>query len=722
MIHIGAQYYRPPFPLDKHWEDDFRLMADTGLNAVQLWVVWAWVEASPGTYDFSDYERLVETADKYGLDVVLSTIAAIHPYWIHQEEPGSEMINNSGHRIVSSNRVENHYGLTPGGCIDHPGVWKRMERFIKATTECFKEAPNIAGWDAWNELRWNVQAEGMVCYCDHTVAAFRSWLDQKYGGLEGLNAAWLRRYPDWSQVNPGIMPDRPFTEMMAFQEFITWRANEHALARYRVIKAIDPERSVTVHGGNPTVLHAGDGYPNTALHRGNDWVFAEEIDGIGCSSFPYMFAPNGGIRMTDSEFFFRLESLRSAAGSKKIWISELQGGRGNINFALARSVPSYDQQRWLWTGLSIGAEKILFWCWRDEVFGRESNGFGIIGNDGYREDRLQGLAKTADVLKKYGKTVEGFKPNGGEVGILFSTTSIYLAWSQESNGWRVLSAVQGYGEALQSLQISYTIVEDNHLDILRNIKILFAPAALALSDQAKHRLEEFVRGGGILVCEPEVGAFTDAGLYTYPDERWIHRLAGTREVGRRQSGGSSVEIPFQGIDYRMRSVNWVTPFREDGECADRHDSHDLIRSASVGDGKVILLGAFLGDAAKSAGEVEADQVIAFRRFVAALVSDSGVTSDVGVTSCSGEGAGQGAGQGAATAEEVRISAGMSGGKKVIFLFAPRETDSVGLQLSGALGGRAEFRDIFSETVYAVDESPTILIEDFWCGMSVLVEQ
>ena len=100
MIHIGAQYYRPPFPLDTYWEDDLKLMADTGLNAVQLWVVWGWVEATPGAYDFSDYQRIVDSAERHGLDVVLSTIAAIHPYWIHDEEPGSEMINNVGQKIV----------------------------------------------------------------------------------------------------------------------------------------------------------------------------------------------------------------------------------------------------------------------------------------------------------------------------------------------------------------------------------------------------------------------------------------------------------------------------------------------------------------------------------------------------------------------------------------------------------------------------------------------
>ncbi len=132
-------------------------MVDSGLDTIQLWVVWAWVEAKPDEFRFDDYDRLVALADKHGLNVVLSTIAAIHPYWIHRVVPGSEMVDNFGHRVVSSNRGEVHFGLTPGGCFDHPGVWERMKQFLTATVTHYHTTGNLLGWDAWNELRWNVR-------------------------------------------------------------------------------------------------------------------------------------------------------------------------------------------------------------------------------------------------------------------------------------------------------------------------------------------------------------------------------------------------------------------------------------------------------------------------------------------------------------------------------------------------------------------------------------
>lgn len=653
MINIGPQYYRPPFPVDKYWEDDFKLMADSGLNTVQLWIVWAWVEARSGQFNFEDYDRLVEMVGKAGLQVVLSTIAAIHPYWIHREAPGSEMIDNAGRRVVSMNRGENHYGLTPGGCTDHPGVRERMGAFIRACGERYRSAPHLAGWDAWNELRWNVQAGGMVCYCDHTMAAYRKWLDKKYGGLDGLNEAWLRRYPDWEDVLPGRQPDMPFTDMIAFQEYITHRSNELALFRYETLKRADPDHTVTVHGGQPSVLHSKDGYPNTALHRGNDWKFAEKIDGIGCSSFPLMFGGEGKREMEDQEFFMRLESLRSAAGDKKIWISELQGGRGNTNFDLAAPVPAEEQQRWVWKGLSVGAEKILFWCWRDEVFGRESNGFGIIGGDGFKDERLAALKKTGDLLKKNEAFLDRYRADSGEVAILFSPASDYLVWAQEGSGVRYFNALKGYARALQELQITYSFVEENHLDNLNDFRLLFIPLGFTLPKAARKRIESWVEQGGVLVTEGETACFSREGFYAYPEDRWL-----TAEQGRRALGEGPVKFSWEGKDYALPSSLWQTPL-DGGE--------ELIIDRKRGKGRVIQLGFFPGEPAALK-----DLRPGLKGFLADLTDRLGLEPSLKVSRVE-------------PMDEVHLVPGTSGDLKSCFLFFPKGTKNPLVSLKGAAG-------------------------------------
>ena len=591
MITLGSQYYRAPFPESRYWEDDLKRMADSGLNTVQLWVVWGWVEPEPGQFRFDDYDRLVSLAHESGLDVVLSTIAAIHPYWIHDEVPGSEMVDHMGHTVISSNRGETHFGLTPGGCFDHPGVWERIAAFLTEVVTRYRSASHLRGWDAWNELRWNVQADGLVCNCPHSLRRYRDWLSEQYGGLDGLNRAWKRRYRAWSDVRPGKMPNRPYTEMMAFEHFNTWKANDHGKRRYDLIKALDPERMVTVHAGTPSVLSGFDFPGATAVGRGNDWDFADHLDGIGCSSFP-VWQQNDA-----ADFAARLDFVHSAARGREQWLSELQGGRASIGFDTHEPVPAVAQQRWIWTALSRGIRTVLFWCWRDEVFGRESGGFGLVGRDGFADERLQAMRKTAGVLTRHEKLLSTYRPELPTAGVLFSPQSYYLYWAQEGNARVCERGVQGYARALLRRNIPFRVIEEGHLDELATLKILFMPRAVVVDDEAAAKLIAFVKGGGVLVCEAECGAFDRHGLYRYPEDRFGARLTGVVEKGRRTLRSSTFRVRDGDISGQLPATQWTTPYDvpDAAQVLGGDEDGPLLVRASVGEGTVIFCGSYLGD-------------------------------------------------------------------------------------------------------------------------------
>jgi beta-galactosidase len=650
-MNLGVQYYRPPFPDPKYWADDFARIRDSGLDTVQLWVLWGWVEARPGRFEFDDYDRLIGLAEKTGLGVVLSTIAEIQPYWIGREVPGCDLVAADGRPILSTNRCECHFGITPGGCFDHPGVWERMRRFLKEVATRYRAAPNLRGWDAWNETRWNVNADALVCYCDHTLAAFRRWLDERYGGLEGLNRAWKRRYGAWDEVQPGRGTRSPYTEMMAFEHFLADRAVRHAAARYEVLKPLAAPRPVTIHGPCPCIDLAG-GKTEPAMNRGNDWGFADSLDGVGTSSFPLWFA------LDDADFGYRVEAVHSAARGKQVWLSEVQGGRASTGFNLFQPVPARNQQRWIWNGLACGAHMILFWCWRDEVFGYESAGFGLAGDDGLAEERLAAMRKTGAILRANRAVLEAYRPLRPEVGLLFSPQAYYLAWAEERTARRVQQALVGYARALTRRSIPYLFVEEEHLDVLKGLKVLLAPRALVTDPATEKALEAWVRAGGTLLVESECGAFDSAGLYRYPADRFTARLAGIREVGRRSLVGPSIAATVDGAAFDLPVTQWLTPWQTGrGEVlAAGHPDGNLLAEAPVGKGRLVLCGSYLGDAYRerwSAG---------FEGFLEALVRRAGVEPPVRVL------------EPEPTKEAFAyIKTGRADDRPVVFVFFPRAT-------------------------------------------------
>ena len=687
-MNLGVQYYRPPFPVKKYWINDFKQIRDSGLNTVQLWLLWGWIEAKPGTLVYDDYDELIELAQKNGLNVVLSTIAEIQPCWIHREIPGSEMITSMGHKVVSSNRSECHFGITPGGCTDHPGVWKRMSHFLTETVKRYRAAPNLAGWDAWNELRWNVNADGLVCYCEHTLKAFRGWLDEKYGGLDGLNKAWLRRYGSWDEVLPGKTFNRPYTEMTAFEHFTTIRANRHAEARYRVMKPLDPKHPVTVHAGSPSPITDG-GCENSPIDRGNDWAFADILDGVGCSSFPKWMG------MDDAAFGMRVEFVKSAAQGKRVWLSEVQGGRSAIGFNVYQRVDALSQQRWIWNGLACGADTILFWCWRDEVFGCESGGFGIIGRDGLAEERITALKTTGRLIHEHKELIDSYQPVKPEVGILFSPRSYYLYWAQEGNAWRSIGAIQAYARSLIRRSIPYTVVEEDHLDALTGLKILFLPRVIVTSPELEKSLTRFVENGGTILCESECGAFSPEGIYRYPEERWLAKLTGVVEVGRRNIAGAldveenmqrdmveTFNVEFCGHRLCLDGVQWITPMTIDkGKTLAQHSDGALIADTPVGKGRVILVGTYLGKT------LNAD----LEEFLELSTRQAGWEPAIEILAPK-----------PTTESFLYIKYGLSGGRRMVFIFFPADQDSAQLRFCHGFFKSEKLRDLISgESVAAV---------------------
>ncbi len=702
-IHLGTQYYRPPFPRATYWEDDFRKMADSGLNTVQLWVLWSWVEAVPGQFNFEDYDRLVDLAGKYGLEVVLSTIAEVQPYWIHREVPGSEMITNMGTTVVSSNRCECHFGLTPGGCTDHPEVWRRMRGFLTAVGERYAGLEHLAGWDVWNELRWNVQSDGPVCYCEHTLNAFREWLVQQYGGLNELNEAWLRRYGQWDEVMPGKKPGRPYTEMMAWQHFLTWRACQHARARYDVMKGVDPVHPVTLHGGAPSPDYGGGG-DMTPLDRGNDWHFADVLDGVGCSSFPKWF------HIDDADFGMRIEFVRSAARGKAIWLSELQGGRSAQGFEIHDPVDALSQQRWIWNGLACGADTILFWCWRDEVFTREAGGYGLIGLDGLAEQRLAAMRHTGRVLREHADILANYAPDDGTFGVLFSPQSYYYYGAQEGHAGKPQAALRGVCRALVRNSIPFKVVEEEHLEEIDELRVVYLPRATALTTATKDALIRFVKDGGILVAESECGAFDEAGIYSYPEDRFLAQAAGLCEVGRRQLVAPTLEVNLPEGPVEINVTQWLTPVKVEnhGESLASNADGDLVVKQPLGEGAIVCCGAYPSDAYCMENNEGFEKYL---RWIAGLADSQ---ASVKVVSPS------------QTRDSfVYVKMGRSRDKRVLFVFFPDDQSEAVLRFDPGVFRMGELQDLMSGEKHVLEgnvgESAELTLQRPDAHFAVLVE-
>ena len=587
---FGTQYYRPPFPGRDQWREDLRRIRASGLNTIQLWVTWAWVEAEPGGYAFEDYDELLDLAREAGLGVVLSTVAELQPEWIHRLEPGATMIDHLGRSVRSCHRIESNQGLTPGGCTDHAGLWRRMENFLRATAEHFRAHPAVVAWDIWNELRWNIHATGYVCHCEATLTAFRAHLRTKYHDLDGLNRAWRRRYVEWQDVRPGCVPGHPYSEYLAFAEFLQERAQAHLRARADVFRRAQVPQPIVAHGPAPTFDQAGnpDVFQMPAC-RGNDFVHARSLDGYGVSHFPLWG------KQDDVEFVVRVNASAAACGDRPLWISELQGGAANYGHEIALPVTGAQLRRWLWLSLAAGARNVLFWNWQDEVFGREATGFGLNGRDGRAGERLAEVKAFARLLSERTSTLASYRPDPAEIGVWLDLRNYHLEAAESGCARRTRDGVRGYLRACEKLHRAASIIDASQLDRLDSLQCLIMPCAPIIAPEAREKLRTFVERGGTLVLEADVDAWTPEGFYrTEPNAREFAASIDLISEGRRPASDKPVALSDS---IQLRFAWFRTPLHDQPPwrvLARNARGEVMLAERTLGRGRIITCGGFPG--------------------------------------------------------------------------------------------------------------------------------
>lgn len=673
-MFTATQYYRAPFPERKYWKDDFKAIADAGIDAVQLWCLWGWIESTPGQYRYDDYDELIDLAGQAGLKVVLSTIGEIHPFWIHSLIPDSHMLTHRGQIVHSDLRQECNVGLTPGGCTDHPQVAQRMWDWLVDIAGRYADLPHLIGWDCWNETRWCVGAMDPVCYCPHTLREFRRYLQMTHGDLESLNAAWKRRYVSWDDVQPGRYVNRPYTGMIEFLRFLTWRAAQHAKFRYDAIRSADRDGFISAHCGIPAI-QSGGWDSEQPLCRGVDSDLADQLDGFGSSHFPFWEQ-----YFDDAWMGVRLEAVRSAnQGAKPTWASEYHGGAARIGPETRHSVDGPAQQRGIAHCMARGAKGVIFWCWKDEVFGRESSGFGFDGYDGLAETRFAAMKQTARVIRANNDLIDKYRPAPAKVGVLFTPDNYLLNYADDGHAEDALNGVNACAKALEHLKIPYEVVEARHPAPIEKLDVLLMPWSYIIPDATREAIVTMIQRGGRVLIEAEADCFDEMGFFRYGPDRPLSQAINVFSKGRRRMDADpTIHCQYREQWLELIGQDYVTPLEAPGAEVLALNANDepLAVRQPVGDGAAIVVGALMG---RNYNQGKCPDL---QRLIELVCDEAGITRDFEIA---------GAG-----AERIYWRFGASGKSKMLWLMNGND-EEVALILSGKFGRAERVKELCTET-------------------------
>lgn len=579
-IFIGAQYYRPPNPRPQDWDRDLGRIAETGLKMVRVWMYWAKANPRLDTWTWKDYDPVFALAHKHGLKVLLQYMPEAAPCWFAEKYPQTLYIDKDGKPIELHAIPALAIGGYPGVSIEHAVAKSAVREFIERVAEHYGNHPALYGYDAWNEI-WMTQD-----YSPSTEARFQDWLKNRYKDLTALNRKYGTNYESFVEIH--IPKAGVYGNMFDYLEFFSSLAADRLAWLADTIRSADPHHTVVCHTGYPFIW-ASDA-----------WELATKVDKWGTSC--YIGNDHRTLEPQDiHDMALVFNATRDSAQGKPWWVAETTGGSFWEELGHGRTSEAEIRLKMV-LGISLGAEGILFWQWRDEIYGQESPNFGLTGLGGELTSRTAVIRDVTRVIANHKAVFDNLEWTQPQVGLMWSPRG--TLFEHETGGHVLWKNFEGYYSGLIDMGISVEILNDRVVaesGIPKNIRVIFAPFQLFDRVGLWARLQGWVKQGGTLVGGPRYALY-DPLTYANeavppPETRPVFGVSmqdtyyPANPAIQIRNGNSMPSLPTTIAGQLLMEAYQVY----DAEVLGTWEGRPAFTSKKFGQGRGIMIGSFVGN-------------------------------------------------------------------------------------------------------------------------------
>lgn len=526
---LGVCYYPEHWP-EEQWPEDLRTMQENGISVIRVAeFAWSKLEPREGEYTFAFWDRFMDVAQRSGIHVIFCTPTATPSAWLTHKYP--EVLN------AGRDGGLHHHGMRRHCNYTSPVYRDFTKKIVHLVGKRYSGWPCVIGWQIDNEL--NCGTSTFYAAADH--AAFRMWLQQKYGTLDALNEAWgtifwNQTYTAWDEV----FLSRPHGEIegvnphLALDEkrFFSHSAVSYCKLQYDILRQYtNPGQFITTNGmfghldygeltRSAVDVLTYDSYPAFGF---------ESMGGINNKGFDDSSDAASRFNLNDRKWGWFLANAR--AFSPVFGVMEQQSGAGGWVNRMKMPTPRPGQLRlWSFQSLANGADFVSYFRWRTATFGTEIYWHGILGYDGSPNRRLTEVRQVAADFARLGELAGA--ESCGRVAILRDYDNL---WDGEFDIWhgelRAASEVAWF----VALELTHTpwdvvyITTGTTPEALARYDLVVAPHPTILEEGGARALEGYVRQGGTLIVGARSGYKDRRGhCHRMPMPGYLAGLCGVR--------------------------------------------------------------------------------------------------------------------------------------------------------------------------------------------------
>ncbi|WP_062077561.1 beta-galactosidase [Demequina globuliformis] len=470
-IAYGCDYNPEQWPREV-WELDADLMVEAGVTMVAVNIFgWAHINPADGVWDFEGLDAVLDLLHSRGIAVNLGTGTASTPPWLTTAHPEILPVMEDGTRRF------------PGGrqawCPSSPEYRARSLDLVARVADRYGDHPAVALWHVSNELG----CHNALCYCDHSAAAFREWLRERYATIDAVNDAWgtsfwSQRYGAFDEILPPLatVSSRNPSQVLDFHRF----SSDALLAQYRAEQDVLRKKSSVPVTTNFMV---------TAHIRNLDYAqWAPHMDVIANDHYL-----DHRLADSEAEMHFSADLTRGLAGGEPWLLMETAVGAVNWQPLNSTRAPG-ELRRHVFSHVARGADGIHFFQWRASLQGSEKFHSAMLPHAGTQSRAWEEARDLGSELAAVGE-LAGTRTEA-HAAIIFDWPSWWAVDGESvpSSHVRYLEQVHAAHAAMSAAGVTVDVVPAT-ADLSR-YSLVIAPAWHVVSDAAAGALDEYVQGGG----------------------------------------------------------------------------------------------------------------------------------------------------------------------------------------------------------------------------------
>lgn len=474
-IAFGGDYNPEQWP-EEVWAEDARLMQEAGVNLVTVGVFsWARIQPSADTWEFAWLDRVMDLLHEHDIAVDLATATASPPAWLTTAHPEILPIDQLGHVLHQGGRQ----AWSPSSSVYRQHSLELVDRMAQR----YADHPALSLWHVSNELG----CHNGRCYSDASAQAFRSWLRDRYGDIDTLNAVWgtdfwSQRYGSWAEIQPPrIAPSfsNP-TQQLDFSRFSSDALREQLRVEAEVLHQYTPDVPVTTN------------FMVMGHFKGVDYAtWVDDVDLV--SNDHYMMADDPEAHV---ELSFSADHTRGLARLEP-WLL-MESSTSAVSWQPVNAAKSADQvRRNSLTHVARGADGVCFFQWRASRAGAEKYHSAMLPHAGTESElwrTVVGLGRDLKALAEV--TGSTLRP---EVAIILDYD---IWWASEldahpSSELAYRRTASGWYHALWEANVPADVVP--RTADLSGYRVVIAPMLYLVGDEDVQALSRALEGGAQLL-------------------------------------------------------------------------------------------------------------------------------------------------------------------------------------------------------------------------------